>query len=54
MTALIATLSATTTVLRPGISPMTSSPRKPAAASIASTDASVGGTTGSPSVQPAS
>src|SRR5206468_2276639 len=46
--------SATTTVLRPGISPRISSRRSPAPASISATDFSVGGTTGSPSVQPRS
>jgi hypothetical protein len=54
MTALMATLSAVTTVLRPGISPRISWPFRPAPASMAATEVSVGGTTGSPSVQPAS
>src|SRR6266850_1733256 len=53
-TALMATLSATTTVFRPGISPRISSPRIPAPASISATAFSVGGTTGKPSVQPRS
>src|SRR6266849_2977955 len=53
-TALIATFSATTTVFRPAISPRTSSRRNPAPASISATDFAVGGTTGSPSVQPRS
>src|SRR5262245_56979014 len=53
-TALIATFSATTTVLRPAISPSVSSPRSAAPASISAMDFSVGGTTGSPSVQPRS
>src|SRR5262245_25261072 len=52
--ALMATFSATMTVLRPGISPRISSRRSPAPASISATDFSVGGTTGSPSVQPRS
>src|SRR5262245_28333967 len=52
--ALMATFSATTTVFRPGISPRISSRRSPAPASISATDFSVGGTTGSPSVQPRS
>src|SRR6185503_20916226 len=52
--ALMATFSATTTVLRPGISPRISSRRSPAPASISATDFSVGGATGSPSVQPRS
>ena len=54
MTALIATLSAVTIVLRPAISPRISWPCRPAPASMAATVASVGGTTGRPSVQPAS
>jgi hypothetical protein len=53
-TALIATFSATTTVFRPAISPRTASPRSAAPASISAMDFSVGGTTGSPSVQPRS
>src|SRR5262249_57588302 len=52
--ALMAPFSATPTVFRPGISPRISSPRSPAPASISATDFSVGGTTGSPSVQPRS
>src|SRR5262249_13843812 len=54
MTALIATFSATTTGCRPAISPSGSSPRSAAPASISAIDFSVGGTTGSPSVQPRS
>src|SRR5262249_59822790 len=53
-TALIATFSATTTVLRPAISPSASSPRSAAPASISAMDFSVGGTTGNPAVQPRS
>src|SRR5262245_49462211 len=53
-TALIATFSASTTVFRPAISPSTWSRRSAAPASISAIDFSVGGTTGSPSVQPRS
>src|SRR5215470_17582707 len=54
MTALMARLSAVTTALRPWISPTISSPRSPALLSIAATLVSLGGTTGKPSVHPAS
>src|SRR5262245_37049308 len=53
-TALIATFSARTTVFRPAISPSTWSRRSAPPASISAIDFSVGGTTGSPSVQPRS
>ena len=54
ITALIAAFSALTTALRPLMAPSSSWPSSPAAASIAAMEASDGGTTGRPSVQPAS
>src|SRR4026209_1702753 len=54
ITALIAAFSATTSVLRPGISPRTSWPWRPAAARVAAMEASDGGTTGRPAGHPAS
>ena len=54
MTALMASFSALTTTPRSSTSPMISSPRSAAPASIAAMDCSVGGTTGRPSVQPRS
>ena len=52
ITALIATISALTVLRRAGTLPSTSSPSRPAAASIAATFCGVGGTTGRPSVHP--
>ena len=54
MTALTAAFSAVTVTLRVGTSPSSTSGSMAAAASIVCTSSGVGGTMGSPSVQPTS